>query len=50
MTNVQAGGRTYGPREILLIISIVCFVLSALGVWALMGLGLAFLAGAFLVP
>lgn len=48
MTNVQAGGRTYGPREILLIISIVCFVLAALGVWALLGLGMAFFAGSFL--
>jgi hypothetical protein len=48
VTNVEVGGRAYGLREILLIISIVCFVLAALGVWALLGLGMAFFAGSFL--
>jgi hypothetical protein len=46
--------RTMGARGILLIIAIVCFVLGALSIdlgrISLTNLGLAFFAGAFLIP
>jgi hypothetical protein len=50
---IRAGGRSWGPRAILLIIAVICFVLGAIGVGVsginLTALGLAFFAGAFLV-
>ena len=43
----------FGLRSVLLIVAIICFVLAALGVGladlSLVPLGLAFLAGAFLL-
>jgi len=45
---------TLGTRGILLIVAVICFVLAALGVdlgrLSLTDLGLAFFAGAFVIP
>jgi hypothetical protein len=50
---LRAGGRSFGPRAILLIIAVILFVLAAIGVSissiALEPLGLAAFAAAFLV-
>ena len=52
--SIRTGNLSFGPRQILLILAVICFVLAAigvnLGVIALTPLGLAFLAGSFLVP
>jgi hypothetical protein len=49
---VKAGGRSYGPRAILLIVAVFCFVLAAAGLTAdgrIVALGLAAFVGAFLL-
>jgi hypothetical protein len=50
---VRAGGRSFGPRAILLIIAVIAFVLAAIGVSVagigLTAIGLAAFAAAFLV-
>jgi hypothetical protein len=51
--SIRTGGRSFGPRAILLIVAVICFVLAAIGVSigsiSLTALGLAAFAGAFLV-
>jgi hypothetical protein len=45
---------TLGTRGILLLVAVICFVLAALGVdlgrLSLTNIGLAFFAGAFVIP
>jgi hypothetical protein len=51
--SVRTGNVNLGVREILLLLAIVCFVLDAIadiGGIQLGWLGLAFFAGAFIVP
>jgi hypothetical protein len=53
MMSLRGGAMNLGIREVLLIVAIICFVLDAVAILGdinLIALGLAFFAGAFLVP